>query len=274
MSLISKFDQYDYITRHYYDDRLFSQIMRHFLSYFMAKILNKTHIHWNYQNSEINYNFNKIFNTSLIIDKTTPVGVNIGHMINSKKALSMPDQSIAKCFDVNLLFSEINVNLMRQAYLLNKHTLTFNPQHNCNIAVHIRRGDVENMPYCDRYTELTFFKNNIQLLIEKCQDPHIHIYSDSKIDLDINYKNIFYHYDDDLLETIHDMINAHILIMSIGSNMSYFAGLLSKGIIYFDKNKLKECFNNRYNIYWSKYSNFIHDETIFMEKLKNLPIIY
>jgi hypothetical protein len=58
--------------------------------------------------------------------------------------------------------------------------------------------------------------------------------------------------------------------MSIGSNVSYFAGLLNEGICFFDKSKLIKCFNNMYNIYWSEYTKFIHDEDVFIDLIKNI----
>ena len=63
------------------------------------------------------------------------------------------------------------------------------------------------------------------------------------------------------------MIHSDILIMSIGSNLSHFAGLQTSGIVFLDKNKLSQHFNNKYNIYWSEYKNFISDEEEFITKI-------
>lgn len=261
--------KYDYFSRHYYTDRLFSQIIRHFLSYFIAKKINKQHIHWPYLSEEINTNFEKILDKKIIIDKEDSYQ-NMCILINNNKVISMPDQTIAEFITINELFTEYNIQIMKKAYKLKTHTISFNPEHNFNVAIHIRRGDIANMPYCDRYTDLDFFENTILSIFKIYTNPHIHIYSDSDIKLNITSDNIIYHNDEDLLCSVHDMIKSHIFIMSIGSNMSYFAALLSDGIIYYDKRKLVKCFNNMYNIYWSKHPKFINDEDIFISKIKKL----
>jgi hypothetical protein len=263
------FDKYEYISRHYYDDRLYSQIMRHFLSFFMAKILNKRHIHWNYHNTEINNYFNLLFDKSYIIDLEDTFS-NINKLTNEKKLISMPDQNISKYFTVNQLFTEEHINLIKKAYKYNKHTDTFKINHSLNVAVHIRRGDIANRSYCDRYTPLDFFINNIKLINSLYPNAHIHIYSDSYLELPIKSKNLYYHYNDDIVDCVNDMIKSHILIMSVGSNVSYFAGLLNEGICFFDKSKLTKCFNNMYNIYWSEFKKFIYEEDMFINALQNL----
>lgn len=63
------------------------------------------------------------------------------------------------------------------------------------------------------------------------------------------------------------MIHSDIFIMSIGSNLSHFCGLHTKAIVFLDKDKLKPCFNNKYNIYWSKYKKFISDSEQFKKEI-------
>jgi hypothetical protein len=159
---------------------------------------------------------------------------------------------------------------MKQSYKYTKNTSTFNVKHSLNVTVHIRRGDIEKYPNCDRFTPLDFFINNINLIISIHPHAHIHIYSDSPIQLPIKFTNLYYHYTDDINDSVKDIIDSHIFIMSIGSNISYFAGLLTKAICFFDKNKLIKCFNNMYNIYWSNYTKFIHNDDEFINKIKSL----
>jgi hypothetical protein len=276
MWTVDKLKKYDYIARHWYEDRLYSQIMRHFLSFFIAKMLDKKHIHWPYQDKEINDTFLKIFDKDLIIDQegTFENVMNLVHQ--EKKCVTIPDQDLVGPFNINEIFTEANVELMRRAYKYSTNTRKFINNNKCiNIAVHIRRGDISTMPFCDRYTELDFFTKYIQLIGDLLGDKaHFHIYSDSKIKLDVDSSvsgfNLYYHYSDDLLSSVYDMICADIFIMSIGSNMSYFAGLLSKGIVFFDERKLVKCFNNMYNIYWSDYRGFIHKEEEFISKIKDI----
>lgn len=266
---------YKYITRHYYDDRLFSQIMRHLLSFFISKIDKITHIHKPYENNDININFDKIYNISNLIDETGDK-YDIYKLYKDKVLYSAPDQNLVglgiankmNYYDINDIFSDIHIKQMRDNYKLNKVSDNYISS-DINICLHIRRGDIIKYgKSCDRYTELEFFIDIIKklqkILNNNCT---FHVYSDSKVDLDIENCNIKYHIDDDLLITINEMINSNILIMSIGSNLSHFAGLHTTGIVFFDKNKLIPCFNNKYNIYWSNYKKFISNENEFIDKV-------
>jgi hypothetical protein len=268
-----------YIFRHPYEDRLFSQLMRHLLSFFISKILNIKHIHIPYRNNDININFAKIYKINNLIDEIS-ANHDINKLRRDKIGYSEPDQNLVglnnsskRYFDINEIFSESNIKLMKSSYKLNKiskdYLLT-----DINVCLHIRRGDIVKYGNsCGRYTSTDFFINNIiniqRILENKCT---FHIYSDSKINLnvqnDINISrcNIKYH-NTDLLTEVNEMINSDIFIMSIGSNVSHFVGLHTSGIVFLDKDKLKPCFNNKYNIYWSKYKNFITEEEQFNKEI-------
>ena len=279
-------NNYKYIIRHPYDDRLFSQIIRHLLSFFIAKIMNIKHIHTPYKNNNININFEKIYNINNLIDDIS-INYDINKLKKEKLIYSAPDENLVGLnrsskiyFDINDIFCNSHITFLKESYKLNKlnklNTLnTINNDYSSskiNICLHIRRGDIEKYGInCGRYTSLNFFINIIkkiqQLLNNKCI---FHIYSDSEIKIDIkNNINIKYYINSDLLTSLNEMISSDIFIMSIGSNFSHFIGLHTSALVFLDKDKLIPCFNNNYNIYWSKYKKFISDEVEFEKKIKN-----
>ena len=267
-----------YIIRHPYDDRLFSQLIRHLLSFFIAKIMNMKHIHIPYKNNDININFEKIYNIHNLIDEKSD-NYDIHTLYKDKLIYSAPDENLVglnssrtRYFDINDIFSSAHIKLMKESYTLNILN-TLNNEYassDINICLHIRRGDIEQYGInCGRYTSLTFFIdiiNKIQILLNnKCI---FHIYSDSDIKIDIkNNYNIKYNINTDLLTSLHEMIHSDIFIMSIGSNFSHFIGLHTSAIVFLDKDKLKPCFNNNYNIYWASYNKFISDEVEFKKEI-------
>ena len=256
---------YKYICRHPYDDRLFSQIIRHLLSYFISKINNIIHIHIPYKDNSINEKIKEIYNIDNLIDTKSDI-----YDMNKiyKEIYSAPDQNLVKNYDINDIFSDKNIEIIKNNYKLKKVSDYYSLS-KINVCIHIRRGDIVIYgEKCGRYTTNEFFidiiKKIYKILKNKCV---FHIYSDSDIKLNLFYDNIKYHINTDLLISVNEMIQSDIFIMSIGSNLSHFIGLHTSGIVYFDKNKIIPCFNYNYNIYWSKYIKFISDENIFIQKI-------
>jgi hypothetical protein len=253
------------VIRFYYTDRLFSQVLRHFLSLFAARILRKPHIHYPYPDAYTNQSFDTLFDTSRILDRTA-THEDVLNLQRSQAALQWCDQTIGSQFKIEDLFSEAHIEVMRQAYRFNKHTATWDPTAT-NVAVHIRRGDIARYPTESRFTPTHYFIETIRRIRTVLPQAHIHVYSDSPVELGL--PEIRYHILEDLLETMHDMIHANILVMSVGSNMSFFAGLMSRGIVYFDQKKLEEPFNAELNRYWSRHPHFLNREA-FEGRLNNL----
>lgn len=262
-----------YIFRHPYNDRTFSQIVRHFISFFVANIKGITHVHVPYPTKELNSEFETIFNIAMITDKTDK-DIDVAVMKKQRLMYSEPDQNLVKMshpvdkIDINNIFSDENINLMKKAYLL-KTTGSYYNDKDINVCVHIRRGDIIKYGANNgRFTQTDFFTNTINIIHSIIPNCKFHVYSDSDIILNTKAKHIQYHINSDLLKTIHEMILADIFIMSIGSNMSQFAAIMSEGIVFLDKRKLEPCFNNNYNIYWAQHKNIITEENDFIEKIK------
>jgi hypothetical protein len=278
-----KYSEYKYIYRHPYYDRYFSQIMRHLLSFFVSKLMNITHIHTKFnppkypkdhEDEDINLFFSKLFETNMLLDITDDsTNLSVNNLLKNKQIFSLPDQNLAKLYDINDIFNDKHIDLLKSSYKLKKHCIKFDPKV-LNIAVHIRRGDAK-YEFGGSYTPLSFFIKTIKTLQDTFDNKinyQVHVYSNSPIDLPFN--NISYHINEDELTTIHDIISSDIFIMSIGSNLSHFGCLLNNGINYLDKSKLIDCFNNRYNIYWCKFRNITIDESEFIEKIKLLKDVY
>lgn len=240
------------VIRFYYTDRLFSQVLRHFLSFFAARILGVPHIHYPYFNAYTNESFATLFDTQSIIDREA----THKEVLEMQRALSVQqwcDQTIGNHFRIQDLFSPTHIDLMRQAYRFTRHTATFDATA-LNVAIHVRRGDITRYPTESRFTPLGYFVAMVGLVRVVLPSADIHVYSDSVIDLGPGLR---YHVLEDLLETMHDMIRADVLVMSVGSNMSFFAGLMSRGIVTFDWKKLEEPFNAELNRYWSQHPHFL-----------------
>lgn len=258
------------VIRFYYTDRLFSQVLRHFLSLFAARILKVPHIHYPYDDAYTNTSFETLFDITQILDQKKTYE-EVLELQRSNSVKQWCDQTIGNHFKIEELFSSAHIDLMRNAYRFNRHTPSFDPSA-LNVAVHIRRGDIARYPTESRYTPLGFFVTMVRMIRTIIPHAHIHVYSDSPVDLEIS-SGIRYHILEDLLETMHDMIHADVLIMSVGSNMSFFAGLMSRGIVTFDWKKLEEPFNAELNRYWSRHPHFLSPK-MFQHSLNEIALKY
>lgn len=252
------------VIRFYYTDRLFSQVLRHFLSLFAARILGVPHFHYPYHDAYTNESFATLFDTRLIMDREATYE-EVLEMQRSQGVQQWCDQTIGNHFRIQDLFKPAHIDLMRQAYRFESHTPTFDATA-LNVAIHVRRGDIARYPTESRFTPLGYFAAMVGLVRAVLPTAHIHVYSDSPIDLGPEPR---YHVLEDLLETMHDMIRADVLVMSVGSNMSFFAGLMSKGLVTFNWKKLEEPFNDELNRYWSGHPHFL-EPTVFQRRLKAL----
>ena len=106
-----------------------------------------------------------------------------------------------------------------------------------NIAIHIRRGDVQaTNEESFRYTSNDFYLGKIRMLTEtyKNKDILFHIYSEGCADEFACFKmdNCILHLNEDVKFTFIGLITADVLIQA-KSSFSYVAGLLSHGIVYY-----------------------------------------
>ena len=99
-----------------------------------------------------------------------------------------------------------------------------------NVAVHIRRGDVNVTKYPSRFIGNDVYLNHLQ----KYRFPpntQIHVFSEGSIedfeDIQQLYPNARFHLSSEIKTTFHAMVQADLLIIS-KSSFSYCAGLLNK----------------------------------------------
>ena len=277
---LDRINQCEAIVRRHYTDRLFSQLMRHLYSFFIAKNLGKTHLHWRFS-PEIEQNFQQVFDTNLVLDR---VYDGEYHQIHQKISrwiyFSLADQDWEKIYRLDWIFNPDNLALFKRAYRLTEHTPQFRQATGIRVALHIRRGDVKS--YYPRFTSMSFFVETVQKINRLVGDHPITgtnkctflIYSDSSIELDSmstkDLNNIIPCSNADLLPTMHDMVKADILVISLGSNMSHFAGLLNEGIVYFDQTRRLEHQRTASNNYYSGWSNWTGDPDHLADQISRL----
>jgi hypothetical protein len=119
------------------------------------------------------------------------------------------------------------------------YTLNYDPQ-KVNIAIHIRRGDVNgNNQFRDKFTENDFIAKVLDKIIELTSSSRkgsaVWVYSEGKIEdfKLLERENLKFCLNTDPFSTFHNLVSADVLIMS-KSTFSYSAALLSRGIVIYE----------------------------------------
>lgn len=104
---------------------------------------------------------------------------------------------------------------------------------NINIAVHIRRCDVTQQRYPDRYLPNEYYRKVLLQILQICPNAEIHIYSDVKTIDELSdlttMPNTVFHLRSDIFETFHSLASANIFVTGIGS-FSILGAYMSNGI--------------------------------------------
>jgi hypothetical protein len=148
---------------------------------------------------------------------------------------------VSQCHKYANLFPDRYSNLtdsFKAKYLASDKThysLHILPQ-KINIAVHIRRGDINSSGLNSiRYTDNDFIAKIVRQIVENLSrsglDVCINLYSQGKIEdfCELQNLNVNFFLDQCVFTTFNSLVNADILVMS-KSTLSYTAGLLSDGI--------------------------------------------
>ena len=107
------------------------------------------------------------------------------------------------------------------------------PKCDYDVAIHIRRGDVHPETN-DRYMPNDFYRKLLARLKRKHPNSTFCIYSEgSRKDFrDLESSGLFFHLNDGIEETFHQLVTAKILVTA-KSSFSYSAGILSTGTVYY-----------------------------------------
>ncbi len=137
-------------------------------------------------------------------------------------------------------YSRIKDKLVQKYYESpkNEYELHYDPQ-KVNIAVHIRRGDVNaDNEFKDKFTENPYIENVISNILEVITaygiESTLSVYSEGNL-ADFKYLEKFnprFFLDISPFTTFHNLVYADVLVMS-KSTFSYAAALLSNGIIFY-----------------------------------------
>ena len=102
-----------------------------------------------------------------------------------------------------------------------------------NIAVHIRRGDV-NENNEKRYTTNDKYKKIVSFLLEKYPYDIITIFSEGKIEdfHELQQERVHFKLNDSIEESFHSLVTAKVLVTA-KSSFSYSAALLNENIVYY-----------------------------------------
>ena len=106
-----------------------------------------------------------------------------------------------------------------------------------NIAIHIRRGDVNQINHPNRYMPTEYFKTVAEKIMNQYTNANICIFTEitaeNKHEFDIfNNMNVKIIANEDVLTTLDYIIRADILVMC-KSSFSYIAGLYNKNIVLY-----------------------------------------
>lgn len=116
----------------------------------------------------------------------------------------------------------------------------------CDVAIHIRRGDVSSTRNSQRFIPIDYYKNVIDKIMKlKGVNMKIIVFSQGNIEdfEDIgHYNNISFKLNSDIMEAFHSMVCAPIFVMGY-SALSCCAAILSTNNIYYTTTKThnKQC---------------------------------
>jgi hypothetical protein len=124
------------------------------------------------------------------------------------------------------------------------------------IAIHIRRGDVDDINNNNRYTPIDVYIKIIETFKNKCENCNITVYTEfnniknkNEFDFIKNDENITIKADVDPIQSIHEMSVADILVIG-KSSFSYVAGLYNKNTVYY------------FNFWHSPLNNWVNVNTL------------
>lgn len=140
------------------------------------------------------------------------------------------DKNVAACAKSKML------SKIKTIFRANKNRDSYFDARYCNIAIHIRRVNAHNDRLAGSDTPDEFFSAAIGTLRKKfeAQNPQFHLYSQGNpTDYEkFRADDVVLHINESIEDTFTAMVFADVLV-SVASSLSYAAGLLSDGIVYY-----------------------------------------
>ena len=106
----------------------------------------------------------------------------------------------------------------------------------CDIAIHIRRGDVNMMKHPDRFTSNDTYRRLIDGLKQQYPNYNITIFSEGDIsefcELESESNSVEFRLNEHITTTFHSLVTAKILVTSV-SSFSYCAAILNTNTVYY-----------------------------------------
>jgi hypothetical protein len=167
-------------------------------------------------------------------------------------------------------YSRIKDRLVDKYYGSSKSSCDLNYDlEKVNIAVHIRRGDVNgNNQFWDKFTENRYISNVLskilEIIISQGLEPSVCVYSEGEKAgfLELERFNPKFYLNISPFTTFHNLVCADVLLLS-KSTFSYSAALLSNGIVFY------ESFKHRPQNGWIKINRQAKFDTkVFSKKLR------
>jgi hypothetical protein len=238
-----------------------AQIQRILSVYLISRRLNLKYIHSSFfvKDRLINLplfssrNFNAVanrrFNNLLILPSDS-----ISNAVKTIKINSLDNiNSLTKEYDSDVLFLigmahpyiDKNPDILNDLFPIKHNFVSDKINKKIIVALHIRRGDVQmDNQFKRRFVPLEFYIKSMENLaiILNGIDYEFHIHSEWNVENEIDkesltklYKNIFFHIDEDPVQSFVDLVNADILVAGF-SSFSYSASFLRrKGIVLYPK---------------------------------------
>ena len=170
--------------------------------------------------------------------------INIEHKFTTVDELSNYDKSIVHklkegsfvhgSFHPEYFYNDRVLNLFREMYFSkDKPLLSYDDKYN-NIALHIRRGDVNINKYPSRFTSNEQYIDLLRKI--NLDNSIIHIFSEGEEkdfqDIIDNFpeNKVVMHINENIQKTFHHLVMADVLVLS-KSSFSYCAGLVNKNMI-------------------------------------------
>ena len=144
--------------------------------------------------------------------------------------LNFFEENLVKCVN------SLSLKKIKKLFRANKNAHNYFNNENLNIAVHVRRPNAHDsrIEGTDTSDDIFLYTLDQLRVIYAAKNPRFHIYSQGHAE---NFKiyeaqDVVLHIDESVEDTFTGMVFADVLVTA-ASSLSYTAGLLSEGIVYY-----------------------------------------